>query len=72
MSFIIKMTSQIQQTLMNNYKEMEMLIDKQIFNIEDAKLFLKEYHKVIMKVEDLEKSRDLWKNKFDELKEKSE
>ena len=62
------MTSAIQEALKRNHEEMQYLIEKQVFNVEDSQLFLKEYYKVIMKVEELEISRDNWKKKYEELK----
>lgn len=62
------MKSEIQKELIENYKVMNNLIDRQLFNIGDAKLFLERYGNVLLKMESLEKSRDLWMKKFKESK----
>tara|TARA_Y100000310_G_scaffold345639_1_gene467606 strand:+ start:1339 stop:1572 length:234 start_codon:yes stop_codon:yes gene_type:complete len=61
--------SEILQELEENYKEMYKLIHKQEFKIKDALTFLNRYLNVARKMEDLEKSRDLWKNKCMKLEE---
>lgn len=55
--------SEIEQEMMKNLKEMEDLIEKQIFSVKDAHRFLSRYYNAIRKMQDLEESRDKWKAK---------
>ena len=64
------MTSEIEQELIENIKKMEKLIDKQVFTVGDGHAFLARYYNVLRKLEDLEKSRDMWKKKYLDLKAK--
>ena len=58
------MVSEIQKEMEKNYEEMNILIGKQVFTVEDAQKFMERYHNIIRKMEDLETSRDLWKEKY--------
>jgi len=58
------MVSEIQKELEENYEQMSILVGKQQFTVADAEHFMKRYHNIIRKMEDLETSRDLWKNKY--------
>ena len=64
------MKSEILKELEDNVIVMTQLINKQIFSVGDANKFLNRYSNIVRKLEDLEKSRDNWKRKYDELKEK--
>ena len=61
------MTSEIQKELENNVKEMDKLISKQKFKVGDAQKFLERYFNIVRKMEDLESSRDNWRNKCKKL-----
>lgn len=61
------MKSEILQELEHNVEEIEKLISKQKFSVEDAQKFLNRYFNIARKMEDLEKSRDLWKEKYKKL-----
>jgi hypothetical protein len=60
--------SEISDELIENLKKMERLIEQQKFTIKDANKFLKRYFNVYRKMEDLEKSRDNWRKKYEKLK----
>ena len=63
------MTSEILQELENNIEKMELLMSNQKFGVGDAQKFLQRYINIFRKMEDLEKSRDNWKQKYLKLKE---
>ena len=63
------MVSEIEQEMNENYGEMNKLIENQDFNVKDAHLFLIRYHNFIRRMQDLEASRDLWRDKYDELRQ---
>jgi len=65
------MTNSIIEELIENAKIMRELIEKQIFNVEDAEQFMKRYINIERSMEDLERSRDSWKKKFIEMKRRS-
>jgi len=54
--------------LEENVGKMEDLIRKQKFNVIDAQKFLMRYLNIYRKMEQLIISRDLWKKKYQELK----
>lgn len=60
--------SEILIELEENCVEMEKLIRQQKFNIVDAQKFLMRYHNIYRKMEQLIESRDLWKKKYEDLK----
>ena len=62
------MKSEILKELEENIKKMELLISNQKFTIGDAQKFLKRYYNIARKMEDLENSRDKWKDKYWKLK----
>ena len=65
------MTKQeILQELEENVGKIEALISKQIFKVEDAERLLTRYFNIYRSMEDLIKSRDSWKKKYIELKQK--
>ncbi len=66
------MVSEIIQELQENIRQMEMLISKQIFKVQDAEAFLKRYFNILRKMEQLEESRDNWRFKYKELNNKTE
>jgi len=53
------MTSEIQQELEENLRHIQRLIAKQEFSVGDANSFLLRYGNFALKMEELEKSRDL-------------
>ena len=63
------MTSEILLELQDNIVEMEKLISKQKFTVEDANKFLAKYFNIYRKMEQLVESRDKWKEKCRKLKE---
>ena len=63
------MKSEIIKELEENVIKMELLILKQKFCVGDAEDFLGRYFNILRKMEDLEKSRDNWKNQYNTLKE---
>ena len=58
------MASEIQKELEENIFQMKILMGKQQFTVEDAEKYLARYYNIVRKMEDLETSRDLWKNKY--------
>lgn len=62
--------SEIIKEMHENWGEMQKLIERQKFCIKDAEEFLSRYFNMIRRLEQLEKSRDNWKIKHDELKKK--
>lgn len=66
------MASEIIEEAKTNYKEMEFLIGEQTFNIKDAKAYMQRYGNVLNKLEQLERSRDNWKYKYEKIKKKLE
>ncbi len=64
------MTSEIEQELEENIKKMEVLIDRQKFTVGDAHTFLARYFNFLRKMQQLEKSKDMWKKKYLDLKAK--
>jgi tRNA-dihydrouridine synthase len=58
------MTSAIQQELEENIKQIRILINSQIFSVKDAESYLERYGNILLKVNELELSRDNWKAKF--------
>ena len=62
------MTSEILEELQENLKQMGDLIAKQKFTVGDGIAFNKRYFNYFRKMEDLEKSRDNWKKKYNQLK----
>lgn len=63
------MTSEIITELKDNYVEIKDLIKRQKFTVWDAERYMDRYFNVIRKVEQLEKSRDMWKEKYDRVVE---
>lgn len=63
------MKSEILIEIEKNCKEIEKLIDKQLFTIEDAFKFLKRYGNFALKINELTLSRDNWKRKYLRLKD---
>lgn len=62
--------NEILSEMNDNLREMEKLINSQNFRIEDAHKFLLRYYNIYRKMEELEKSRDKWKLRYIELKNK--
>lgn len=62
--------SEIQQELEENIIQIEKLIGKQTFRVEDAHRFLARYFNFVRKIEQLSESRDKWKKKYTALKAK--
>lgn len=60
--------SEILQEIIRKYKEQQALIDKQIFSVGDARAFLERSGNYFLSMEALVKSRDNWKQKYNELK----
>ena len=60
--------SEILIELEENHQAMTRLIDEQVFNVGTSKLFLSRYANVYLKMEDLIKSRDNWRKKYEDLK----
>ena len=60
--------SLIQEELKSNMENIQKLIGMQMFNVGDANNFLKLYGNFLIKIDELEKSRDSWKAKYWELK----
>lgn len=60
--------SEIKEEMKKNLEEMEKLIRSNEFNVGKAYDYLQRYYNIYRKMEDLEKSRDLWRNKFEEAK----
>ena len=63
------MKSDILQEIEENMKVIQNLINRQIFNVGDARLFLKRYGNFARKIEQLTKSRDNWKDQYLKLKQ---
>lgn len=53
-----------------NLKEINGLIDKQLFTIGDANKYLQRYTNLVRALEDLEESRDKWKKRALKAEEK--
>ena len=62
---MINKKSEILKELEDNVKELKKLINTQTFSVGDAEFFLKRYFNIIRAFEDLVKSRDRWKWKFE-------
>lgn len=62
------MKSQILQELEDNIKEIKEMIDKQLFSMADAEFYLRRYMNIVRAFEDLSKSRDNWRYKYEQLK----
>ena len=60
--------SEILIELEENIGEMHTLIEKQKFTVGDAQKYLGRYFNILRKMEQLIKSRDNWKMKYNELK----
>ena len=54
--------------LEENYNQIFLLVNSQLFTVGDAERFMKRYYNVIRKMEQLTGSRDNWKTKYMELK----
>lgn len=64
------MMSEIEKNLIIDYKNMQKLIENQQFKVKDANDFLMKFYNIIRKIQDLETSRNLWKEKYNNLKNK--
>lgn len=62
------MASEILQELEENVSQMRVLMGNQKFTTADAEKYLERYYNIVRKMEDLETSRDLWRDKFKEVK----
>ena len=49
-------------------KESELIIDDSYLKTKDARKIMDRGYKLLMKCEELRKSRDIWRNKFEKLK----
>ena len=58
------MVSEIQKELEENVAKMRELMQNQKFTTGDAEKFLARYFNIARKMEDLETSRDLWRDKY--------
>jgi len=66
------MTSEILQELEDNVGEMTKIIANQKFKVKDAQRFLDRYYNIIWKMEDLETSRNNWRDKYKRLTDSRE
>lgn len=62
--------SEILRELEDNYMKLSSLIGKQLFTVKDAENFLQRYYNVLRKVEQLTDSRDNWRKKYIDMKDK--
>jgi len=62
------MKSEIIQEVEENINQMQKLIENQSFKVKDAQRFLKRYFNILRKMEQLTKSRDMWKRRCLKLK----
>ncbi len=60
----------ILEEVKENYDEMMKIVNAQTFRVKDAHRFLKRYENIWRSMEDLIKSRDNWKEKYNKLKQK--
>jgi len=67
-----KKRSDILIELEENIQEMQKLISQQLFRVGDAMLFLERYYNITRKMEQLIISRNLWKEKYEKIKQKYE
>ncbi len=61
--------SEIMQELENNIKKIQELIENQDFKVSDANKFLERYTNIYNRMNELSESRDMWKNKYMDLKD---
>ena len=64
------MKSDVMQSMTESHELMQQLISKQKFTVGDAQKFMDYYYNIIRKMEDLEQSRNDWRKKYLELKER--
>ena len=62
--------SEILEELEDNFKEIKKLVDAQTFSVGDANFYMERYYNILRAFEDLVKSRDNWRWKFEELENK--
>lgn len=60
--------NEIMRELLETGKAMEKLIDRAEFRVGDAQKFLRRWDNICRSLEDMEKSRDMWKALAKELK----
>ena len=61
--------SEILEELKKNHEEMLKIVNTQTFRVKDSHRFLKRYENIWRKMEQLMKSRDNWRDKYNKLKE---
>jgi hypothetical protein len=59
------MESEIIKELKENYSEMQRILEESVLTVKQARYFMSRYFNVLRKMEQLEKSRDLWRKRYE-------